>query len=69
MDYPKQDTIVDASNGIDKHFFLTLPMSNMSEISSSIINEAKKNDVKYIVKLSVLDADAELGIVISRLQV
>ncbi|HEY7080414.1 MAG TPA: hypothetical protein VH500_11980 [Nitrososphaeraceae archaeon] len=41
----------------------------MSEISSSIINEAKKKEVKYIVKLSVLDADAELGIVISRLDV
>jgi len=31
-----------------------------------LINEAKKNNVKHIVKLSVLDADAEPGILIGR---
>jgi uncharacterized protein YbjT (DUF2867 family) len=46
MDYNKPNTIVDAVNGIDKLFLLTLPRPNMSEITSSIINEAKKNDVK-----------------------
>ncbi len=39
----------------------------MPEIASSLIREAKKNDIKYIVKLSVLDADAEPGIMIGRL--
>jgi uncharacterized protein YbjT (DUF2867 family) len=67
MDYNKPETIVDALNGIDKLFLLTLPTPNMSEIVSSLIKEAKKNDVKHIVKLSVLDADAEPGIMIGRM--
>jgi len=67
MDYNKPDTIVDAVNGIDKLFLLTLPRPNMSEITFSIINEAKKNDVKHVVKLSVLDAEAEPGIMITRM--
>ena len=67
MDYNKPETIVDAVNGIDKLFLLTLPRPNMSEITSSIINEAKKNDVKHVVKLSVLDAEAEPGIMITRM--
>jgi uncharacterized protein YbjT (DUF2867 family) len=67
MDYDKQETIVDALNGVDKLFLLTLPTPNMTEIASSLIKEAKKNDVKHIVKLSVIDADAEPGIMITRL--
>ena len=66
MDYNKPETIVDALNGIDKLFLLTLPTPNMTEIASSLIKEAKKNDVKHIVKLSVIDADAEPGIMITR---
>ena len=34
MDYNKPETIVDAVNGIDKLFLLTLPRPNMSEITS-----------------------------------
>ena len=67
MDYNKPETIVDALNGVDKLFLLTLPTPNMTEITSSLIKEAKKNDVKHIVKLSVIDADAEPGIMIGRL--
>jgi uncharacterized protein YbjT (DUF2867 family) len=67
MDYDRQETIVDALNGVDKLFLLTLPTPNMTEIASSLIKEAKKNDVKHIVKLSVIDADAEPGIMITRL--
>ena len=67
MDYDKQETIVDALNGVDKLFLLALPTPNMTEIASSLIKEAKKNDVKHIVKLSVIDADAEPGIMITRL--
>ena len=67
MDYNKPETIVDALNGVDKLFLITLPTPNMNEISSSLIKEAKKNDVKHIVKLSVIDADAEPGIMIGRL--
>jgi uncharacterized protein YbjT (DUF2867 family) len=39
----------------------------MTEISSNFVKEAKKNGVEYIVKLSVMGADAEPGITIGRL--
>ena len=67
MDYNKPETIINAVNGIDKLFLLTLPRPDMSEITSSLINEAKKNNVKHVVKLSVLDAEAEPGIMITRM--
>ena len=34
MDYDKQETIVDALNGVDKLFLLALPTPNMTEIAS-----------------------------------
>ena len=67
MDYNKPETIVDSLNGIDKLFLLTLPTPSMPEIASNLIKEAKKNDITHIVKLSVLDADAEPGIMIGRM--
>ena len=67
MDYNKPETIVNALNGIDRLFLLTLPTPNITAIVSSLIKEAKKNDVKHIVKLSVLDADVEPGIMIARM--
>jgi uncharacterized protein YbjT (DUF2867 family) len=39
----------------------------MTDIYSNLVKEAKKNDVKYIVKLSVMGADAEPGNTIGRL--
>ncbi len=66
MDYNKPETIVNALNEVDKIFLVTPPAPNMNELSSSLINEAKKNNIKHIVKLSVLDADAEPGILIGR---
>jgi uncharacterized protein YbjT (DUF2867 family) len=68
MDYNKPETIADALNHVDKLFLLTLPSPNMADISSSLVKEAKKrNDLKHIVKLSVLEADAEPGTTIGRL--
>jgi uncharacterized protein YbjT (DUF2867 family) len=67
MDYNKPQTIAEALNNVDKLFWLTLPRPNMTEISSSLIREAKKNNVKHIVKLSVMGADAEPGTTIGRL--
>src|SRR5438128_557981 len=48
-------------------YLLTLPAHNMTEISSNFVKEAKKNGVQYIVKLSVMGADEEPGLVIGRL--
>jgi uncharacterized protein YbjT (DUF2867 family) len=67
MDYNKPETIIDALNGIDRLFLLTLPTPNMSEISSSIIKEAKKSDIKRIVKVSVTGADDKPGTILGRL--
>ena len=67
MDYNNPESIINALNGIDKLFLLTLPRLNMPEITSRVINEAKKNEVKHIVKLSVLSAEAEPGLIIGRM--
>ena len=53
MDYNKPETIAAALNKAGKLFLLTLPSRNMTDISSKIISEAKKNGVDHIVKLSV----------------
>jgi uncharacterized protein YbjT (DUF2867 family) len=52
---------------VDKIFLLTLPALDMTDIYSNLVKEAKKNDVKYIVKLSVMGADAEPGNTVVRL--
>jgi uncharacterized protein YbjT (DUF2867 family) len=67
MDYNKPETIAAALNKVGKLFLLTLPSLNMIDISSKVVREAKKNGVRYIVKLSVFGADAEPGITIGRL--
>jgi len=59
IDYNKPETVADALNNVDKLFLVTLPSPNMTDISSNLVKEAKKNEIKHIVKLSVLGADAE----------
>jgi uncharacterized protein YbjT (DUF2867 family) len=68
MDYNKPETIADALSHVNKLFLLTLPSPNMADISSGLVKEAKKkNDIKHIVKLSVMEAEAEPGTTIGRL--
>lgn len=52
---------------MDKLFLLTPFQSNMVDITSNLVVEAKKAKIKYIVKQSVMGADAEPGITPSRL--
>ena len=59
LDYTKQETVAHALNNVDKIFLQTLPTPNVADICSNIINEAKKNGVKYVVKLSAMGADSE----------
>jgi uncharacterized protein YbjT (DUF2867 family) len=59
LDYNKQETVAHALNNVDKIFLQTLPTPNVADICSNIINEAKKNGVKYVVKLSAMGADSE----------
>jgi uncharacterized protein YbjT (DUF2867 family) len=59
LDFTKQETVAHTLNNVDKVFLQTLPVPNIVDISSNLINEAKKNNVKYIVKLSAMGAGSE----------
>lgn len=67
LDYNKSDTLATAFRSVDKLFLLTPFQANMVDLTSNLVNEAKTAGVKYIVKQSVLGADAEPGITPSRL--
>ena len=60
LDYTKPETVAYALNSVDNIFLQTLPIPNVTDISSNFVNEAKKNGVKYIVKLSAIGAGSEL---------
>jgi NAD(P)H dehydrogenase (quinone) len=42
MDYTKQETIAHALNNVDKVFLQTLPVPNVVDISSNLINNQEK---------------------------
>src|SRR5919106_5378505 len=67
LDYTKQETVAGALNNVDKIFLQTLPTPTITDISSNIINEAKKNGVKHVVKLSAMGANSEPRSTILRL--
>ena len=67
FDYTRPETFADAFKDVDKLFLLTPISPNMGSHSSNLVNAAKQNGIKYIVKLSVMGADAEPGITIGRL--
>ena len=61
IDNTKPETIADALNNVDRLFLRIPPTIDMVSISSNFIKEAKKNGVKFIVKLSAIGADLEPG--------
>ena len=67
LDFNNRGTLSVALRGVDKLFLLTPFQSNMVDLTSNLVNEAKNSGVKYIVKQSVLGADAEQAITPSRL--
>ena len=67
LDYDKPDSLAVALRGVDKLFLLTPFQSNMVDLTSNLVSEAKKAEVKYIAKQSVMGADAEPGITPGRL--
>jgi len=67
LDLNNTDTFASAFQGVDKLFLLTPFQSNMVDLTSNLVNEAKRANIKYIVKQSVMGADAEPGITPSRL--
>lgn len=54
MDYTKPDTIRTALSGIEKVFLVGPPAPNVAELEGNLVDQAKKSDVKHIVKLSAL---------------
>ncbi len=67
LDYSDPKTVHEAFTNIDKVFLLTIPSPNSVDIASNVIKEAKKNGIKHIVKLSVMNADAQPGYAMGRL--
>jgi uncharacterized protein YbjT (DUF2867 family) len=67
LDYTKPETVAHALNKVDKLFLQTLPVPDVTDITSNLVKEAKKNDVKHIVKLSAMGADSKPGSTILRL--
>lgn len=67
IDYTRPETIADALNNVDRLFLRIPPFVEMVDISSSFIKEAKKNGVKFIVKLSTMGADLQPGYTSGRL--
>jgi uncharacterized protein YbjT (DUF2867 family) len=59
VDYTRPETIADALSNVDRLFLRIPPSVDMVDISSSFIEEAKKNGVKFIVKLSTMGADRD----------
>jgi len=62
LDYNKPDALATAFKGVEKLFLLTPFQSNMVDLTSNLVSEAKNARIKYIVKQSVMGADAEPGI-------
>jgi uncharacterized protein YbjT (DUF2867 family) len=66
LDYNKTETIASALKNVDKLFLLVNPAPHLS-ISSSVIEEAKKNNIKHIVMLSSIGVNVKPEITIGRL--
>lgn len=67
LDYNIPESLAVAFKNVDKLFLLTPFQSNMVDLASNLVREAKNARVKYIVKQSAMGADAEPGITGGRL--
>ena len=61
IDNTRPETIADALNNVNRLFLRIPPAVDMVDISSNFIREAKKNGLKFIVKLSTMGANLEPG--------
>lgn len=67
INYTRPETIADALNNVDRLFLRIPPSVEMVDNSSNFVEGAKKNGVKFIVKLSAMGADLEPGYTSGRL--
>ena len=66
LDYLGLKTVQALAN-VQKIFLVTTPLPNSVDIVSNLVKEAKKNGIKYIVKLSVMNSDAQPGYAMGKL--
>lgn len=67
MNFNRPETIRMAFEGVQKLFLLTPFVPNMVEISTNLVDEAKKAKVKHIVKQSAFGSDMEPHITMNKL--
>jgi uncharacterized protein YbjT (DUF2867 family) len=67
LDYNKPETLATSFKDVNKLFLLTPFQSDMLDLTSNLVNAAKKSGVKYIIKQSVMGALWEPGITPGRL--
>lgn len=67
FDWDKPETFGPALQGVEKVFVLTPISEKQTQYTKSLVDAAKKAGVKHIVKLSVMGADAEPGILLGRM--
>ena len=67
LDYETLTSLASAFKGVESLFLLTPFQSNMVDLTSNLVREAKNARIKYIVRQSVMGAEAEPGITPSRL--
>jgi uncharacterized protein YbjT (DUF2867 family) len=58
IDYKKPETLAAGFKDVDKLFLLTPASPEAAEIASNLVNEAKKVEIKHIVKQSIIGADS-----------
>jgi uncharacterized protein YbjT (DUF2867 family) len=66
-DYNKPETLKEALKNVDRVFLLTPFQSDMVQLSSNLVTEAKKAGIRHIVKQSAIGADMEADVTALRL--
>ena len=67
LDHLEWKTVHEALANVQKIFLVTIPSPNSVDIVSNLVKESKKNGIKHIVKLSVMNADAQPGYAMGKL--
>jgi uncharacterized protein YbjT (DUF2867 family) len=67
IDYNNPESLKAALHDVDKIFLVTPEVPNAPELVSNLVTEAKKSGIRYIVKLSAMDADLKADVASLRL--
>jgi uncharacterized protein YbjT (DUF2867 family) len=67
IDYNNPESLKAALSDVDKIFLVTPEVPNAPELVSNLVTEAKISGIRYIVKLSAMDADLKADVASLRL--